>query len=70
MLPIVDVLAKLPRALPEDIIAAIEAKTHRLPPLPEGTAPTTGTESGPHETVTVADLKRSAEIFAAITIPT
>lgn len=58
------------RDLPEHVVAAIDANAQRLGlSRNEYLRRQLGTESGPHETVTVDDLKRSAEVFADINDP-
>jgi len=65
--PIPDILI---RDLPEHVIAAIDANAQRLGlSRNEYLRRQLGTESRPHATVTVADLKRSAEVFADINDP-
>ncbi len=55
------------RDLPEHVVAAIDASAQRLGlSRNEYLRRQLGTESAPHATVTVADLKRSAEVFADI----
>ena len=58
------------RSLPEHVVAAIDANAQRIGlSRNEYLRRQLGTESGPHETVTVADLRRSAEVFADINDP-
>ena len=58
------------RDLPEHVVAAIDANARRLGlSRNEYLRRQLGTESGPNETVTVGDLKRSAEVFADINDP-
>ena len=67
VVPMPDILI---RDLPEHVVAAIDANAQRLGlSRNEYLRRQLGTESGPHETVTVADLKRSAEVFADINDP-
>lgn len=58
------------RDLPEHVVAAIDANAQRLGlSRNEYLRRQLGTESRPHGTVTVADLKRSTEVFADINDP-
>ena len=58
------------RDLPEHVVAAIDTNAQRLGlSRNEYLRRQLATESRPHETVTVADLKRSAEVFADIKDP-
>ncbi len=58
------------RDLPEHVVAAIDANARRLGlSRNEYLRRQLGTEARPHATVTVADLKRSAQAFADLTDP-
>ena len=65
--PLPDILI---RDLPEHVVTAIDANAQRLGlSRNEYLRRQLGTEAGPHDTVTIADLKRSAEVFADINDP-
>ena len=58
------------RDLPDHVVAAIDANAQRLGlSRNEYLRRQLATEARPHATVTVADLKRSAEVFADLTDP-
>ncbi len=58
------------RDLPEHVVAAIDANAQRLGlSRNEYLRRQLGTEARPHATVTVADLQRSAEVFADLDDP-
>ena len=58
------------RDLPEHVVAAIDANAQRLGlSRNEYLRRQLGTEARPHTTVTVANLKRSAEVFADLDDP-
>lgn len=58
------------RDLPEHVVAAIDANARRLGlSRNEYLRRQLGTEPRPHGAVTVADLKRSAEVFADLNDP-
>ena len=58
------------RDLPEHVVAAIDANAQRLGlSRNEYLRRQLGTEARPHVTVMVADLKRSAEVFADVNDP-
>jgi hypothetical protein len=67
VVPLPDILI---RDLPEHVVAAIDANAQRLGlSRNEYLRRQLVTESRSHGTVTVADLKRSAEVFADINDP-
>ena len=58
------------RDLPEHVVAAIDANAQRLGlSRNEYLRRLLGSEAHPHATVTVADLKRSADVFADVNDP-
>ena len=58
------------RDLPEHVVAAIDANAQRLGlSRSEYLRRQLGTEARPHATVTVAHLKRSAQVFADLNDP-